>query len=906
MRTPVKILLGILLLASVALGQALYKELAVDNLHFDGNTISTTDTNGHLVITPDGSGKLEYTAGTASTVQYLDSNKRFTSSSVTPTELGYLSGVTSALQTQLGTKLDDFSSTTDEALVRTDGTSGDLLQDSGITVDNSDVMSGITQLNVDNLRLDGNTLSATDTNGSVTFLPDGFGTLVMGSESITSTQWGYLGAFDQGLSTGDDVAFNSLATFNAGSLKLRELTANGSNYTEIKAPDELTGDTTLTLPDGDGSNGQVLVTNGSGTLSWESQSGGGGGAVINLLDNPSFEGGVGNWTASAGTFDAATGGNILLQTGSGTWDAAADADTLDSDDVAVPNGLKGRDGVGRALILVASGTATHSLQVIDESDNVLATQDIVSNTTPTYTTVPFIFPSSGSVALRLLANADEPDIAFDDMQLTQAEGNGFSEISQAEFAGSSYIATTASCTWARNNAAIGAFTDNSSCPGPTVEAGLVGDWQTTDTDQPEQTINNLPPGNYIVEVIGYCGADTGTPRPTVAITDGSTTTGHTDCANSSTVFAPFTATAYFTYTTAGNRTFTVHGASSGNSVNLYAATSFAQVRFKVYRYPLAAEKAYKPDALSWRIDANIGGANIDLGSSDQASYVAPNNSSLTLTQNSGSDSVGISCSSTNDNSVGSTTCSAGSEEPGVVFNLPRAGQVECDFEFAHYATTGASGFINAAFQVVTTANGSQTISEEGNSRINSGTAEANGNAIIGHKITGKFNFTSSGKKTVRLMYEQDVNATVTTNIIAADESATVGQRDVHVICNYSDQNILASTIVNSVVTNNSGVWRKITGKLECDAGSQILRQSGSTSNGFATIGNISSGGCSITFASGVFSDTPYCTGNITTCSGGCVIGFTSASSSGFDLECMTDTGGAGNSCTANVKCEGPK
>lgn len=41
---------------------------------------------------------------TASTVPYLDGSKIFVSSAVTPTELGYVAGVTSSIQTQLGTK----------------------------------------------------------------------------------------------------------------------------------------------------------------------------------------------------------------------------------------------------------------------------------------------------------------------------------------------------------------------------------------------------------------------------------------------------------------------------------------------------------------------------------------------------------------------------------------------------------------------------------------------------------------------------------------------------------------------------------------------------------------------------------------------------------------------------------
>lgn len=49
-------------------------------------------------------GYLQLSTLTATTVPYLDANKRFASSAVTPTELGYVSGVTSALQTQLTAK----------------------------------------------------------------------------------------------------------------------------------------------------------------------------------------------------------------------------------------------------------------------------------------------------------------------------------------------------------------------------------------------------------------------------------------------------------------------------------------------------------------------------------------------------------------------------------------------------------------------------------------------------------------------------------------------------------------------------------------------------------------------------------------------------------------------------------
>jgi hypothetical protein len=95
--------------------------------------------------------------------------------SVDNTEFGYLNGVTSALQTQLDAKLDDFSGTTDNVLVKTDGATGEAVQESGIAVTDADAMSGVTQLDVDNLRLDGNTIISTDTNGDISLTPDGSG-----------------------------------------------------------------------------------------------------------------------------------------------------------------------------------------------------------------------------------------------------------------------------------------------------------------------------------------------------------------------------------------------------------------------------------------------------------------------------------------------------------------------------------------------------------------------------------------------------------------------------------------------------------------------------------------------------------------------------------------------------------
>jgi len=71
------------------------------------------------------------------------------------------------------------ASATDEAIARFDTTTGKLIQNSVITATDAGVMAGVTQLNVDNLRLDGNTLSTTDTNGDLILAPNGTGDVVL-------------------------------------------------------------------------------------------------------------------------------------------------------------------------------------------------------------------------------------------------------------------------------------------------------------------------------------------------------------------------------------------------------------------------------------------------------------------------------------------------------------------------------------------------------------------------------------------------------------------------------------------------------------------------------------------------------------------------------------------------------
>ena len=99
-----------------------------------------------------------------------------------------------------------------------------------------------------NLDVNGNSITSAS-NGDITIDPDGTGSIILKS---------------------DDIQFQAAAAaFTSGTIRLYESSLlTPQHYISIASPASVTADTTLTLPDGAGSSGQVLSTNGSGTLSW--------------------------------------------------------------------------------------------------------------------------------------------------------------------------------------------------------------------------------------------------------------------------------------------------------------------------------------------------------------------------------------------------------------------------------------------------------------------------------------------------------------------------------------------------------------------------------------------------------------------------------------------------------------
>ena len=88
---------------------------------------------------------------------------------------------------------------------------------------------------------------------------------ITGGRNITIT--GELDAATLDVSSTSAFADNVVIE-NGKEIRLSEASGNGTNYTGFKAPAALTANVSFTLPDGDGTDGQVITTNGSAVLAW--------------------------------------------------------------------------------------------------------------------------------------------------------------------------------------------------------------------------------------------------------------------------------------------------------------------------------------------------------------------------------------------------------------------------------------------------------------------------------------------------------------------------------------------------------------------------------------------------------------------------------------------------------------
>lgn len=631
-----------------------------------------------------------------------------------------------------------------------------------------------------------------------------------------------------------------------------------------------------------------------------SGAGGGGGISVIGDKNADFEAGSGNWTASGGSFtiDSST---QLFDRKSGVFNASAGSQTLSNTAVAIPEGLKGANGFASCYFKT---TATdYKIQVTDGT-NVLTERTIPALSAAQEIGTAFVFPSSGNVQLRVISASDAADLGLDNCYLgTMKQG----PVSQASEYGSLTYAAAANCAWSvTNNGSYGNFSADSDCATPTA----TGSASAPGTKIPGVTFASLPPGVYVVHVDASLKASGSTAQCAYALSDGTTAqkmNQSTDAASEQDRTSGG-GSFRFEYSTAqSNVTFQLQAISaSANSTCTVSANSGGvgspDFRMSVQRFPSAQEQAFRPDQVAWKVDANISGANPDLGASDQASYVPISNSGLTLTQNAGSIAAEIPCAS-GTASTG-TTCSGVDEHVGVAFNAPTAGNVLACASFSHTLVNSAGTIIDAYFQIAETSNTAITILSEGKSRVGSSNSIASSTIVHPLRVCGTFSFASAGKKTLRLMYEQENTGTPSSNLILADAASTHGQRDIHWEVYPISQAIPAPLLVGSVTSNSSGLERVERASIANNGTCSITSQSGTW---ISSVSHPGTGQCVLNFTAGIWSAGASCvaTQRSSVSNGICRLNSTSPSNSTINIVCLNSSFVAAD-YDFDVICMGPR
>lgn len=537
----------------------------------------------------------------------------------------------------------------------------------------------------------------------------------------------------------------------------------------------------------------------------------------NILKNPGAEGGITNWTASAGTFTATTTtGEILADKKSFSWDSSSAGQTIISDAVAIPIGLRGRNAVMSCLFAVQSGTATATMSVYDGSTS-YNTITITSSATPTRSTINFIAASSGTVAIRLASvAADEPKVLFDSCFIGPADTYNISQVNQSNFVASGYIAGTASCVWSRTNTAIGAMTTTAACPGPTVELNQgPGTLTTTDSDLPRFTVTNLPPGSYEVSIRGQM-QQSASVYSAFAISDGTTTSG---LMSSYTQTSANNVIGYFVYTGVGDRSFELYCSSASGTCGADNTSTAGRLQFSIKRFPSSSELAFRPDILPSYWSGYH--ANNCEWATTSTSYVDPTaDASCTFTE-----AV---------NSNFGTVTSSGSTQPNINWTPKVTGSYYVCATLNKYTVASANyGWIKLT-------DGTTDIAEHG----------AYGD-LSSMQLCGFYNVTSLSAKSLKLQMK-----TVGSSTTAITGNAVGRAIDWNIF--YITQGIQTPSLVGSITSGSTGANKLEWGNFTCgNTGSAVNSQS--TSGLFTIANGAGVGECTITINGSPFSSSPSCT-----------------------------------------------
>jgi hypothetical protein len=532
-----------------------------------------------------------------------------------------------------------------------------------------------------------------------------------------------------------------------------------------------------------------------------------------------------------------------------------------------PAGIKGNC---EASFSINGDASLYKVYVSDGSNKLTADFQLGNYTQRTPIALNFVCTTNARLYIESTGNG--ASIKVDNVYTGLATNLG--TVAQAKIFGTANQVGAANCNFTENTST--GYTDYDvlgaagSCSSAwTVTGGVTAAGPTSH----KITLNNLPPGKIQVDVIAiFYGSDSATSDCFFRISDGANVfDGRSVVSQNTGVGTRNIISGYYEYATASSPTLEIQASDAGAvTCGIGNDASYRGITWIVKHFPSQSQQVVQQNSQGWFIAANIGGANPDLGTSDQTSYVEITNSGLTMTPKANSAPVGIMCSSTNAAATPTTstsTCSVGNESLGASFNIPEVGWYKVCTQASHYKSNGVGGVIDATFQLIETPTNAQTLTQLGGGTATSGFWTASSNQSNPINTCGVFYFSSIlGPKGIRLMYEQDVTSTITQNLIVIDEGATYGQRNMLITVEKISSGQQNPYFIGSVQTSSESIERIVrvsfggaTTSDNCTSSPcNIYRQNGSTSNNVSSITRASTGNYTVNFVSGVFTSIPDC------------------------------------------------
>lgn len=310
----------------------------------------------------------------------------------------------------------------------------------------------------------------------------------------------------------------------------------------------------------------------------------------NILPNPGFEASSSGWTVSAGVQSLDLGAtNISTGKKAFKWVPAAASDTASSAQVAIPNGYYGTNGLFSCFVKTSG--LLHKLQLVDGSGNVIVDSGAIATAANGLKIgIPFIFPSSGSVAPRILAG-DTNAIYLDDCSVEPNQKIG--AIAESKYLGKVVLSGCSNQPYAPGGG-FSNFPLNSGC-----SYAVTGVLQAPATQVPGFILPFQGPGTYTIKAQGDIEVNSGVG--VWRFSDGTNVSPNTyrgESGATDVYFGEYTGD--ITYTSAPSAPITIQMQASTNQC-LYDARGTNYLTFQVWFTPSMASQAVLPElqAIGW-------------------------------------------------------------------------------------------------------------------------------------------------------------------------------------------------------------------------------------------------------------------------------------------------------------------